>query len=87
MSATDEELSVADSHNFDHATYAMVIFSISFLLYLLVTTNMSLYMHLTRGGGVGDNKDTEMQHYERLSVEERQRQQPETIFDSSEETR
>ncbi|TIB58205.1 hypothetical protein E3P78_03995 [Wallemia ichthyophaga] len=66
MSATDEELSVADSHNFDHAT---------------------LYMYLTRGGGVGDNKDTEMQHYERLSVEERQRQQPETIFDSSEETR
>lgn len=85
MSATDEELTVADSNNFDHATYAMVIFSISFLIYLLVTTNINLYLHLTRDSGtVEHNKDTEMQQYERLSVEESQRQHPETIFDSSE---
>lgn len=85
MSATDEELRLADRNNFDHATYAMVIFSLSFLLYLLVTTNINLYRHLTQDGSKTDNnKDAEMQQYERISLEETQRQHPETIFDSSE---
>lgn len=79
MSATDEELTLADRNNFDHATYAMIIFSFSFLVYLLLSTLINLYTHMKRPQDNTNVKNITEEDYERLSMEERNQ----VIFDNN----
>ncbi|KAL7424243.1 hypothetical protein Q5752_001829 [Cryptotrichosporon argae] len=44
MSATDEEMHAADGAGIDHVTYALADFSMSFLIYLVITALVGLYM-------------------------------------------
>jgi len=48
MSATDEELRHADDLGIDHVTYALFVFSLSFLLFLHMTFLIHLYSHSGR---------------------------------------
>lgn len=48
MSATDEELRNADSLGVDHVTYALFDFSLSFLIYLVITFLVHLYSNSGR---------------------------------------
>jgi len=52
MSATDEELRWADSLGVDHVTYALIMFSAAFVIFLHVCLLIHLYMF---GGVNGDN--------------------------------
>lgn len=48
MSATDEELRNADSLGIDHVSYALFDFSLSFLIYLVITFLVHLYSNSGR---------------------------------------
>lgn len=48
MSATDEEMHNADNLGIDHVSYALFDFSISFLIYLLITFLVNLYSNSGR---------------------------------------
>ncbi|KAF9068437.1 hypothetical protein BDP27DRAFT_1295287 [Rhodocollybia butyracea] len=43
MSATDEELDFVHDNEMDHVTYILIMFSISFILYLIIVSLINLY--------------------------------------------
>lgn len=56
MSATDEEMHNADNLGIDHVTYALFDFSLSFLIYLVIT----FLVHLYSNSGRNAAKNTEV---------------------------
>lgn len=52
MSATDEEMHNAHDLGIDHVSYALFDFSISFLIYLLITFLVHLYANSGRNSGL-----------------------------------
>lgn len=59
MSATDEELRYADGLGIDHVTYAMFVFSLSFLLFLYITFLIHLYSNSGRNRTDAEAKETD----------------------------
>ncbi|KAK4687041.1 hypothetical protein P7C73_g3074, partial [Tremellales sp. Uapishka_1] len=57
MSATDEEMHNADDLGIDHVTYALFDFSLSFLIYLLITFLVHLYSNSGRNASSKTNTD------------------------------
>ncbi|OCF55863.1 membrane protein [Kwoniella mangroviensis CBS 10435] len=62
MSATDEELRNADGMGIDHVSYALFDFSLSFLLYLIITFLVALYS--TSGKNAELNKELDQSNAE-----------------------
>ncbi|TYJ56683.1 hypothetical protein B9479_002613 [Cryptococcus floricola] len=65
MSATDEEMHNADNLGIDHVTYALFDFSLSFLIYLIITFLVHLYSNSGRNalesqGGDGVERGREI---------------------------
>jgi hypothetical protein len=54
MSATDEEMKNADGLGIDHVSYALFDFSLSFLIYLLITFLVHLYANSGRNASRDD---------------------------------
>lgn len=80
MSATDEEMRNADSLGVDHVTYALFDFSLSFLIYLVITFLVHLYSNSGRnalqkennGEEIFDSERAEEQGYAKVSTEQRE---------------
>lgn len=51
MSATDEEMRNADALGIDHVSYALFDFSLSFIIYLVITFLVHLYANSGRNAG------------------------------------
>ncbi|WWC89779.1 uncharacterized protein L201_004705 [Kwoniella dendrophila CBS 6074] len=68
MSATDEELRNADGMGIDHVSYALFDFSLSFLLYLIITFLVSLYSNSGKNAELNKDKqvDAEERGYSKL---------------------
>ena len=58
MSATDEELRHADALGIDHVSYALFDFSLSFIIYLVITFLVHLYSNSGRNA-TKDNTEPE----------------------------
>ncbi|OCH96301.1 hypothetical protein OBBRIDRAFT_787374 [Obba rivulosa] len=54
MSATDEELDFANDEGMDHVTYVLIMFSLSFIVYTLTVSLISLYTTSGRNAGSSD---------------------------------
>ncbi|OXC69201.1 hypothetical protein AYX13_02146 [Cryptococcus neoformans] len=80
MSATDEEMRNADSLGVDHVTYALFDFSLSFLIYLVITFLVHLYSNSGRnalqkennGEDIFDSERAEDHGYAKVSTEQRE---------------
>ncbi|WVW82859.1 hypothetical protein I302_104871 [Kwoniella bestiolae CBS 10118] len=57
MSATDEELRNADGKGIDHVSYALFDFSLSFLLYLIITFLVHLYSNSGKNAQLNKQND------------------------------
>ncbi|WRT67344.1 uncharacterized protein IL334_004314 [Kwoniella shivajii] len=70
MSATDEEMHNADGLGIDHVTYALFDFSLSFLLYLIITFLVHLYSNSGKNASSdheGDDMNAEEIGYAKLN--------------------
>ncbi|KIK57093.1 hypothetical protein GYMLUDRAFT_46718 [Collybiopsis luxurians FD-317 M1] len=64
MSATDEELDYVHDNEMDHVTYILIMFSISFVLYLLIVSLINLYATSGRNASVPLSSSTHHQEYD-----------------------
>ncbi|KAJ9116654.1 hypothetical protein QFC20_000587 [Naganishia adeliensis] len=72
MGATDEEMHKADNLGVDHVTYALFVFSMSFVIFLHITFLVHLYPNSGRNKAVAEEATAKEEGYEAVRLSQSQ---------------